>query len=128
MVPIIGVWAGFFPLEFSWWFALAFTIYSVASHLLLYYCHDIRHMRSIYFSICAAHVLWFAYAKATFNTLIAAIMKREIKFKTTEKTVMAATVTDQANKAKSKGKKSWFRTVWTPVQVRPCRLCCTLAF
>ena len=63
MVPIIGVWAGFFPLEFSWWFALAFTIYSASAHLLLYYCHDVRHMRSIYFSICAAHVLWFAYAK-----------------------------------------------------------------
>ena len=65
VVPIIGVWAGFFPLEFSWWFALAFTIYSVTAHILLYYCHDVRHMRSIYFSICAAHVLWFAYAKVS---------------------------------------------------------------
>ena len=45
------------------WFALAFTIYSALSHCLLYYCHDFRHMKSIYFSICAAHVFWFAYAK-----------------------------------------------------------------
>ena len=55
--------------------------------------------------------------QATFNTLIASIMKREIQFKTTEKTVMAATVTDAANKAKSRAKNSWTAAAWTPVQV-----------
>ena len=100
VVPVVGVWAGYFPLEFSHMFALAFTIYAVMSHILLYYCHDPRHIRSIYFSICAAHVFWFAYAKACVNTLIASIMHRDIKFKTTEKTVMSANVTDAANKAR----------------------------
>ena len=47
------------------WFALGFTIYSALNHMLLYYCHDWRHMKSIYFSICAAHVFWFAYAKVS---------------------------------------------------------------
>lgn len=63
VVPVVGVWAGYFPLEFSRYFALAFTLYACASHALLYYCHDVKHLRSIYFSICAAHVFWFAYAK-----------------------------------------------------------------
>ncbi len=98
------MWAGYFPLQFNWWFALAFTIYSPACYLLLYYCHSPSHLRSIYFSIVAAHMFWFAYAKATINTIIAQIFSREIKFKTTEKSVMAATVTDLANKAKVKVK------------------------
>lgn len=38
------------------------------SHCLLYYCHDWRHIRSIYFSICAAQVFWFAYAKVRLLT------------------------------------------------------------
>lgn len=97
-------------------FALAFTIYSVTSHLLLYYCHDLRHIRSIYFSICAAHVFWFAYAKACVNTLIAALLKRDIKFKTTEKTIMATTVTDAANKAKAKLRNTAGHRMWMEIQ------------
>lgn len=54
--------------------------------------------------------------QATFNTLFAQLAKREIKFKTTEKTVMAATVTDAANKAKTK-KKSWTREAYAGIQV-----------
>lgn len=76
VVPVVGVWAGYFPLEFTRMFALAFTIYALCSHLLLYYCKDLKHIRSIYFSICAAHVFWFAYAKACVNTLIAAFMNK----------------------------------------------------
>ena len=72
---------------------------------------------------CLAHyrcpwgLLSPAVVQATFNTLIASIMKREIQFKTTEKTVMASTVTDAANKAKSRAKNSWAARAWTPVQV-----------
>lgn len=116
-IPVIGVWGGYFPLQFNWWFALAFTIYSPCCYLLLYYCHSTSHLRSIYFSIVAAHMFWFAYAKATFNTIISALLNREIKFKTTEKSVLADTVTDQANKAKTNAKKkpSAMRKVWSKV-------------
>ena len=118
VIPVVGVWAGYFPLEFNWWFALAFTIYSPASYLLLYYCHSFSHLRSIYFSIVAAHMFWFAYAKATINTIIAQILERDIKFKTTEKSVMAATVTDLANKAKVKvkSKASLLSRGWSKVR------------
>lgn len=117
VIPVVGVWAGYFPLEFNWWFALAFTIYSPACYLLLYYCHSPSHLRSIYFSIVAAHMFWFAYAKATINTIIAKLFQREIKFKTTEKSVMAATVTDLANKAKVKvkAKASPISKAWSKV-------------
>ena len=114
---MIGVWAGYFPLQFNWWFALAFTIYTPASYMLLYYCHSPSHLRSIYFSIVAAHMFWFAYTKATFNTIVATLFSREIKFKTTEKSVMASTVTDLANKAKTtmKSKASPLRKAWSKV-------------
>ena len=55
--------------------------------------------------------------QATFNTLGAALFKREIRFKTTEKSHMAANVTDSANKAKSRKGKTPLRTAWTYVQV-----------
>ena len=45
-------------------FALAFCIYFPATHMLLYYCHDLSHMRSIFFSVIAGNMFWFAYAKA----------------------------------------------------------------
>ena len=64
IIPIIGVWLGYFPLEFGRMFALAFSIYFPATHLLLYYCHDVSHMRSIFFSVTAGNMFWFAYAKA----------------------------------------------------------------
>ena len=64
MIPWIGVWAGYFPLEFTRMFALAFTIYYTACNVLLYYCHDPSHMRSIYFSVIAGNMFWFTYAKA----------------------------------------------------------------
>lgn len=117
VIPMIGVWAGYFPLQFNWWFALAFTIYSPCCYMLLYYCHSRHHLRSIYFSIVAAHMFWYAYAKATFNTIIATLAKREIKFKTTEKSVLSANVTDEANKAKVRGKKnaSPLRRAWSKV-------------
>ena len=117
VIPVIGVWAGYFPLQFNWWFALAFTIYSPCSYLLLYYCHHTSHLRSIYFSIVAAHMFWYAYAKATFNTIIPTIAKREIKFKTTEKSILSNNVTDEANKAKVKNKKnaSPMRRAWAQV-------------
>lgn len=120
VIPVIGVWAGYFPLQFNWWFALAFTIYSPCCYALLYYCRSTSHLRSIYFSIVAAHMFWFAYAKATFNTIISTIFKREIKFKTTEKSIMATTVTDMANKAKAKvkSKASPFGKAWTKVRCR----------
>lgn len=106
-------------MQFNWWFALAFTIYSPACYLLLYYCHSPSHLRSIYFSIVAAHMFWFAYAKATINTIIAQIFSRDIKFKTTEKSVMAATVTDLANKAKVKvkSKASPLSKAWSKVSI-----------
>jgi hypothetical protein len=122
IIPIIGVWLGYFPLEFTWWFALAFSIYFPATWMLLYYCHHISHMRSIYFSIIAGNMFWFAYAKATFNTLVSTVLKRKIKFKTTEKSVMAATVTDEANKAKNAG-NSHFTHLWTKTQVSHVILC-----
>ena len=117
---MIGVWAGYFPLQFNWWFALAFTIYSPCSYLLLYYCHSFSHLRSIYFSIVAAHMFWYAYAKATFNTIIATLAKREIKFKTTEKSVLSANVTDEANRAKVRNKKkaSPLRQAWSKVFIQ----------
>ena len=64
IIPIIGVWLGYFPLEFGHMFALAFCIYFPATHVLLYYCHDLSHMRSIFFSVIAGNMFWFAYAKA----------------------------------------------------------------
>lgn len=64
IIPIIGVWLGYFPLEFGRMFALAFCIYFPATHMLLYYCHDLSHMRSIFFSVIAGNMFWFAYAKA----------------------------------------------------------------
>jgi hypothetical protein len=64
VIPVIGVWLGYFPLEFGRMFALAFSIYFPATHLLLYYCHDVSHMRSIFFSVTAGNMFWFAYAKA----------------------------------------------------------------
>ena len=75
MIPVIGVWAGYFPLQFNWWFALAFTIYTPCCYMLLYYCHSPSQLRSIYFSIVAAHMFWFGYAKATFNTIISAAFR-----------------------------------------------------
>ena len=59
----------------------------------------------------------YPVVQATFNTLIAQLCKREIKFKTTEKTTMAASVTDAANKAKSRVKRSWLRDAYVPIQV-----------
>ena len=118
VIPVVGVWAGYFPLEFTRMFALAFSIYSPASYMLLYYCHDWRHIKSIYFSIVAAHMFWFAYTKATFNTIIATIFNRAIRFKTTEKSVMATTVTDLANKAKKLGRQNNFlRACWTQARL-----------
>ena len=63
----------------------------------------------------------FAYTKATFNTIVATLFSREIKFKTTEKSVMASTVTDLANKAKSsvKSKTSPLRKAWSKVTPLP---------
>ncbi|KAK9845258.1 hypothetical protein WJX81_001552 [Elliptochloris bilobata] len=118
IIPIVGVWLGYFPLEFGRMFALAFCIYFPATHMLLYYCHDVSHMRSIFFSVTAGNMFWFAYAKATFNTLFSAAMHRQIKFKTTEKSIMAADVTDAANKAvkKSKTARSPLAVAWMNVQ------------
>lgn len=50
-------------------FALAFCIYFPATHMLLYYCHDLSHMRSIFFSVIAGNMFWFAYAKARSPTM-----------------------------------------------------------
>ena len=56
--------------------------------------------------------------QATFNTLVSAALRREIKFKTTEKSIMAADVTDAANKAvkKSKKQRSPFAVLWMSIQ------------
>lgn len=66
-------------------------------------------------------MFWYAYAKATFNTVYATLAKREIKFKTTEKSVLSANVTDEANKAKVKSKKnaSPARQAWSQVLPLP---------
>ena len=55
------------------------------------------------------------------NTIIAQIFSRDIKFKTTEKSVMASTVTDLANKAKVKVKSSAspIRRAWSKVSNSP---------
>ena len=56
--------------------------------------------------------------QATFNTLFSAALRREIKFKTTEKSIMAADVTDAANKAvkKSKKQRSPLAVLWMSIQ------------
>lgn len=67
-------------------------------------------------------MFWFAYAKATINTLIAKTFQREIKFKTTEKSILASTVTDVANKAKVKVGSSTGVVTKAWRQVRQARL------
>ena len=59
-------------------------------------------------------------AQATFNTLVSAALHREIKFKTTEKSIMAADVTDAANKAvkKSRKQRSPLAVLWMSIQAR----------
>lgn len=63
--------------------------------------------------------------QATFNTLVSAALKREIKFKTTEKSIMAADVTDAANKAvvakKGNRRRSPLTVLWTYMQARCAR-------
>lgn len=58
--------------------------------------------------------------QATFNTLFSAALRREIKFKTTEKSIMAVDVTDAANKAvkKSKKQRSPLAVLWMSIQAR----------
>lgn len=63
--------------------------------------------------------------QATFNTLVSAALKREIKFKTTEKSIMAVDVTDAANKAvvakKGNRSRSPLTVLWTYMQARCAR-------
>ncbi len=61
-----------------------------------------------------------ARAQATFNTLVSAALNRQIKFKTTDKSIMAAGVTDAANKAvkKSKRRRSPLAVAWMSLQAR----------
>ena len=76
--------------------------------------------------------------QATFNTLFSAALRREIKFKTTEKSIMAADVTDAANKAvkKSKKQRSPMAVLWMSIQahiqyteslIHKCCQACTVA-
>jgi len=68
----------------------------------------------------AAGVKGRRHAQATFNTLVSAALNRQIKFKTTDKSIMAAGVTDAANKAvkKSKRRRSPLAVAWMSMQAR----------
>lgn len=81
------------------------------------YCPVHTACRSIWFATVAGYLFWYAYMKATINTGIAALIGKNIKFKTTEKSTLAKGVSDQANKAKKKLQASPLGKFWASVQV-----------
>lgn len=54
LIPAIGIWTGYFPIEFNLWFAAAFTMYFTVLHIMVYYCHSFAHIRCAQGASCTA--------------------------------------------------------------------------
>lgn len=84
VIPLLTVWFGIFPIVVSWWAALGLTVYAIAQHLVLSYCRRLKHIEALWFSGIANNILWWTFAKAAFNALLAKLGKR-VTFKATLK-------------------------------------------
>ncbi|KAK9803902.1 hypothetical protein WJX72_003331 [[Myrmecia] bisecta] len=115
VVPVIGVLFGYFPLEFNLIFAIAFTLMMIYTQACLYGPNP-KLWTACFFSGVASALFWFAYAKAIVNTLWGLLGVRKIRFKTTEKSVLAKTVEDSANKSKRRAAKNVLSGLWVYVQ------------
>ncbi|KAK9810557.1 hypothetical protein WJX73_000559 [Symbiochloris irregularis] len=87
LIPMITVWIGVFPIVISRHFALAATIYGVATNLLQYLVTKYSHTEALWFANLANNLLWWAYVKAAWRSLMARIFFccSQITFKATAK-------------------------------------------
>ena len=80
--PQVGV----FPMAIGRQLALALTLYALATHLLLYRCRTLAHIKALWFASVCNQILWFAYLKAGIRTLTATLFSSgAIRFKATAK-------------------------------------------
>lgn len=59
-------------------------MYAIAQHLVLSYCRKLKHVEALWFAGIANNILWWTFAKAAFNALLAKLGKR-VTFKATLK-------------------------------------------
>ncbi|KAK9908885.1 hypothetical protein WJX75_004221 [Coccomyxa subellipsoidea] len=69
-IPVLTIWIGVFPVVISREFALALTIYTVATQLLLYYVRKLSHFEALWFANIANSILWWAFVKAWWRAFI----------------------------------------------------------
>ncbi|BDA41271.1 Cellulose synthase 1 [Coccomyxa sp. Obi] len=69
-IPVLTIWIGVFPVVISREFALALTIYTVATQLLLYYVRKLSHLEALWFANVANSILWWAFVKAWWRAFI----------------------------------------------------------
>lgn len=84
IIPLLTIWVGIFPIVVSWWAAVALTAYAAAQMLVLSYVKKFKHLQGLWFAGIANNILWWAFAKAGFNALMAKLGK-DLTFKATAK-------------------------------------------
>lgn len=77
----ITLWAGIFPVVITQKFALALTIYTVATQSLLYYVKELQHIEALWFANIANQLLWWTYVKAAWRTFSSKLTCTTITFK-----------------------------------------------
>ena len=68
------------------WAAVGLTVYSIAQHAVLSYSRRLKHIEALWFAGIANNILWWTFAKACVNALLAKVGKA-VTFKATLKGV-----------------------------------------